>query len=309
MSLTLDALTVLDAIDRRGSFAAAAEELYRVPSAISYTMQKLEQDLDTVIFDRAGHRSVLTPAGRALLEEGRQLLRAANALEYHVKHIATGWEAKLRIAVDTIIPVTSLFPLVGNFYTENMDAENSAKGTQLHLRQEVLGGTWDALASNRADLIIGASGEGPAGGGYTSMPLGNVSMVFAVAPDHPLATAEEPLSSAEILKYRAVAIADSSRLLPPRSSGLLTGQEVLTVSDMDAKLEAQCQGLGVGYLPRNWIESALEEGQLVIKDVEGIPNNPTVNIAWRSDHEGKALKWFVEQLKGAAIQDQLFAGR
>ena len=34
--ITLDALEVLDAIDRKGSFAAAANELFRVPSAISY---------------------------------------------------------------------------------------------------------------------------------------------------------------------------------------------------------------------------------------------------------------------------------
>ena len=46
MKLTLDSLMVLDAIDRRGSFAAAAEELYRVPSAITYSVQKLEQDLN-----------------------------------------------------------------------------------------------------------------------------------------------------------------------------------------------------------------------------------------------------------------------
>ena len=48
--ITLDALEVLDAIDRKGSFAAAANELFRVPSAISYTVQKLEQDLDVVLF-------------------------------------------------------------------------------------------------------------------------------------------------------------------------------------------------------------------------------------------------------------------
>ena len=45
MRLTLDALAVLDAIDRRGSFAAAAEELHRVPSAVTYQVQKLEEDL------------------------------------------------------------------------------------------------------------------------------------------------------------------------------------------------------------------------------------------------------------------------
>ncbi|WP_147642704.1 LysR family transcriptional regulator, partial [Morganella morganii] len=36
-ALTLESLRVMDAIDRRGSFAAAAEELGRVPSALSYT--------------------------------------------------------------------------------------------------------------------------------------------------------------------------------------------------------------------------------------------------------------------------------
>ena len=54
MKLSLDALSVLDTIDRKGSFAAAAEELHRVPSAITYQVQKLEQDLDVLLFDRRG---------------------------------------------------------------------------------------------------------------------------------------------------------------------------------------------------------------------------------------------------------------
>lgn len=230
MKLTLDALHVLDAIDRRGSFAAAAEELFRVPSAISYTMQKLEQDLDAPLFDRAGHRAILTPAGRTLLEEGRQLLTAAHELEGQVKRIATGWETQLRIAVDTIFPSTTLLPLIQAFFeqqsnpAENDITDNSEnshpsthKGTQIQLQQEVLGGSWDALVSNRSDLVIGASGDGPAGSGYSTILLGEFDMLFAVAVDHPLAKVEEPISSDEILKYRAIAVADSSRDLPPRS--------------------------------------------------------------------------------------------
>jgi len=44
-SISLEALEVLEAIERKGSFASAANALYRVPSAISYTVQKLEGDL------------------------------------------------------------------------------------------------------------------------------------------------------------------------------------------------------------------------------------------------------------------------
>ena len=51
-TVTLEALEILDAIDRKGSFAAAANALYRVPSAITYNVQKLEEDLGVVLFKR-----------------------------------------------------------------------------------------------------------------------------------------------------------------------------------------------------------------------------------------------------------------
>jgi DNA-binding transcriptional LysR family regulator len=54
MRLSLEALQVLDAIDRKGSFAAAAHELHRVPSAITYSVRQLEDGLGIEIFDRAG---------------------------------------------------------------------------------------------------------------------------------------------------------------------------------------------------------------------------------------------------------------
>jgi len=301
MSLTLDALTVLDAIDRRGSFAAAADELHRVPSAVSYTVQKLEQDLDVVIFDRRGHRAVLTAAGKELLDEGRQLLQAAQHLEHHVKRVATGWEAELRIAVDTIIHMRNVLPLLEAFYADNGGT------TRLRISREVLGGTWDALVTGRADLIIGGPGEAPAGGGYVTESLGDVEIVFAVAPSHPLADAQEPIPSAVLLKHRAVAVADTSRNLAPRTAGLLTGQEVLTVADMENKLDAQRRGLGVGYLPLTWIQTDLVAGRLVMKQVENNAHRVPLVTAWRSEHKGLALKWFVEQLKQPAMKANILA--
>jgi DNA-binding transcriptional LysR family regulator len=64
MKLTLEALTVIDAIDRCGSYAAAAEELHKVPSALSHVVQKVEADLGVTVFNRTGHRARLTDTGR-----------------------------------------------------------------------------------------------------------------------------------------------------------------------------------------------------------------------------------------------------
>jgi DNA-binding transcriptional LysR family regulator len=298
MKVSLDALQVLDAIERRGSFAAAAEELHRVPSAITYTVQKLEQDLDVPLYDRRGHRAVLTPAGRELLEQGRHLLRAAGELECRVKRLATGWETELRIAFDVLIKVERFLPVLADFYGEQ-------SGTRLRLFGEVLGGTWEALASNRADLAIGVSGETPSGSGYAVRPLGTMEFVFAVAPSHPLAAAPEPLTREQILAHRAVAVGDTSRNLPPRSVGLLSGQDVLTVPSLEAKVEAQVAGLGCGYLPR--FAAMVEAGarRLVIKKVEDHEPGERLNYAWRQGEKGRALRWFVKRLEEPRVRAAL----
>ena len=112
MRITLEALQILDAIDTRGSFAAAAESLHRVPSALTHAIRKLEDDLAVTLYVRDGRRAVLTPAGRTLLDEGRHLLRAAGELECRVKRVATGWENELRIALDAVIDPRDFLPLV-----------------------------------------------------------------------------------------------------------------------------------------------------------------------------------------------------
>jgi DNA-binding transcriptional LysR family regulator len=301
MRLSLDALLVLDAIDRKGSFAAAADEMHRVPSAVTYTVQKLEEDLGVSLFDRRGHRAKLTAAGRELLNEGRHLLRAAGDLEARVKRVATGWEAELRIAYDDVIPGRGMLRIVEEFYRDPCP-------TRVRLAVEVLGGCWDALASDRADLAVGASGEGPAGGGYSVREMGSIEWVFAMASDHALARAPEPLPVEEILKHRAAAVADSSRNLAPRTIGLLGGQEVLTVPNVRAKLEAQTMGLGTGYLPRYLANPEIAAGRLVVRQTVEPRLETPLYLAWRTAHRGKALQWFTARLQRPKALEHLLKG-
>jgi DNA-binding transcriptional LysR family regulator len=300
MALTLEALQVLDAIDRKGSFAAAAEDLHRVPSAITYSVKQLEDALRVELFDRRGHRAVLTEAGRELLSEGRRLLQAAADLECRVQQVAKGWESELRIAVDTLIALDKIFRLAGEFY------ENQS-GTRLRISHEVLGGMWDALASGRADLAVGASGDPPSGRNYAARPLGRVEMVFVAAPFHPLARAPQPLADAVIQRHRAVSVADTSRLLAPRTAGLLSGQDVLTVPSMQDKAAAHVAGLGVGFLPRWIAEREALGGRLLVLPVEA-PRAPIELVtAWHPGREGNALKWFVKRLEDPLVGAELLS--
>lgn len=298
MKLSLEALQVLDAIARNGSFARAATELHRVPSALTYTMQQLESDLALKLFDREGRRAVLTAAGHELLNEGRILLKAAADLECRIQQVAKGWETELRIALDTIVPARAMFALIRKF-----DAEHS--GTRVRLSTEVLGGTWDALIHGRADFIVGAPNEVPSGGGYATLPLARLEWVFAAAPAHPITRAPAPVDEATITRYRAVSVADTSRDLPPRTVGLISGQDVLTVATMADKLAAQINGLGVGFLPSHLAAPALRDGMLTAIDVVTPRATANTCVAWRANRTGRALRWFVQQFEDPAVVTQV----
>jgi DNA-binding transcriptional LysR family regulator len=298
IKLSLEALEVIDMIDRKGSFAAAAESLYRVPSALTYTIRKLEEDLGIELFDRSGHRAMLTRAGAELLKEGRYLLDAAQTLECRVRRVATGVETDITIAISDLFDFHPIFDLLQDFYQQGF-------GTRVKLVREVYGGSWDALQSNRADISIGAPGDSPPGNGFSTHLLGQLEFVFAVAPHHPLAAMPEPLNASDIVQYRAVAAADSSRNLPPRTSGILSGQDILTVPDMQTKLQAQIAGIAIGYLPRPMAQSAANQGRLIIKQVaEPKPVAPTF-IAWsqqRPAEMGKAMQWLLKQFTQVTLE-------
>lgn len=287
MMLTLEGLQLLDAIEVRGSFAAAAEALFRVPSAVTHAVRKLEADLGVALFVREGRRAVMTPAGRALLDEGRHLLAAAGQLECRVRRIATGWESELTIAVDAVIDIRALLPLVAEF-------ARISTGTRLRFTCEVLGGGWDALWTGRADLAVGIPGEPPPGGGWATRPFGSVDFVFAVAPDHPLAAAREPLRDADLAGHRVVVLPDTSRELLARTAGLAASADALTVPDAATKMAAIAAG--VGHLPRRLAEAEAAAGRLVVKRLAGgIPPSER-HLAWRAEREGRALDWFIAQL-------------
>jgi DNA-binding transcriptional LysR family regulator len=304
MNLTLEALRIIDAIDRKGSFAAAAVALDRVPSAMTYSVRKLEEDLDVLLFDRRGHRAKLTAAGLELLQEGRHLLRAADELEQRVKRTASGWEVELRIVVDNIIPFEKLLPLVAEF-----DREGS--GTSLRFSYEVLSGVWEALLTDRADLIIGGAYTGPdiihMNSGFQTRPMGELQWVFVVAPTHPLAHFEGPLPAELIQQYRAVAVGDTSRTLTSMTTGLLTGQSTLTVPSMHAKMHAQLAGLGCGHLPRIMAAPHIASGALIEKQTERERPATIGKIAWRSGNRGKCLQWFLQRLAQPDLQKNLFS--
>ncbi|QWA11836.1 LysR family transcriptional regulator [Sodalis ligni] len=286
-ALTLEALRVMDAIDRRGSFASAADELGRVPSALSYTMQKLEEELDVVLFDRSGHRTKFTNVGRMLLERGRILLEAADKLTTDAEALARGWETHITLVTEALVPTEKLFPLIEKLALK--------ANTQVSLTTEVLAGAWERLEQGRADIVIAPDMHFRASSEINSRKLYSVLNVYVASPDHPIHQEPEPLSEVTRVKYRGIAIADTARERPVLTVQLLDKQQRLTVSSMHDKRQALLAGLGVATMPYSLVAEDIAAGRLRVVSPEYSMESDII-MAWRRDSMGEAKSWFLREI-------------
>ena len=72
---TLDQLQVFLTVADTGSFSAAARQLNRAQSVVSYTIGNLESQLGVTLFERTGTRQPrLTDEGRAMLTDARRIV-------------------------------------------------------------------------------------------------------------------------------------------------------------------------------------------------------------------------------------------
>ncbi len=320
LALTPDALVMMDTIARTGSFAAAARELGKVPSALTYSVRQLEEALDVLLFDRRSRQARLTAAGEELLQEGRRLLSEIDAVANRVRRVATGWESQLTIVIDDVISRRPVFELCEAFYALDPQGRSGgdapgSPGTRLRLRAEVLSGTWEALVSGQADLAIGvaATVDAPPPG-IAVEPLGEMPFVYVVSPHHPLATHDGPLDDDVLVHHRAVAVADSAQRLSPRTVNLLPGQEVMTVDSAADKIELLRRGLGAGFVPQHLAEPLIVRGELVVKATRRPPALTRMGYAWRCTTgprgerrppSGLALQWWLQQLGSATTRKAL----
>lgn len=288
--ITIEVLETLDAIDRRGSFAKAAEELNKATSAISYAVQKLEEQLDIALFQRQGRRSVLTPAGQLILAEGREILQTTTRLANKAKEVATGWEPRINVAVESHIDYTTFFRLLDDFLNEHPSIE-------IDIRESVLNGGWEALEQDQVDLIVGSPGPVPLQKGYRSIPLPPIDLVPVIVGHHSQSgLANNPQALREALpKLRRVITHDTSLVDVAHSKGLSSDGRVLYVQTIDQKITAIQAGIGIGHLPRQRIEQQLDKGELVALDLPRDSDHENF-LAWKISNKGRGLQALTKKL-------------
>ncbi len=295
---TLDQLRVFLAVAEAGSFSAAARQLNRRQSVVSYTIANLEQQLGgLLLFDRSKRRPVLTEAGHTMLAEARKLTLGADGLRARAGGLLAGLEAELTVAVDVMMPMETLVCTLVAFRA-------AFPTVNLRLYIEALG----SVAKLVLDRVCRVGASGPTLSLISELeqrPIGSVRIVHVAAPSHPLAKLSGRISAPEVREHVQLVLSDRSELTRGQDFGVLS-PETWRLADLGAKHALLLAGLGWGGMPEASVRDDVAAGRLVLLEVEALPRFTYQLLAiHRTDSPpGPAARWFLAQLAGRVPGDE-----
>jgi len=292
-ALTLDQVSVFLAVVEEGSFSAAARALNRAQSAVTYVVQKLEEQVGTALFDRTQYRPTLTEAGRALLPQARRIMEAVGGFRAQARAIAGGLEPELALAVSSFFPMTILAEALRAF-RERFPTVNP------RIFVESLEGVTRLVDSEVCPLGVSvAFDKGP--DHLRRAPLAAVDIVMVAAPGHPLARLPGRLTPEMLRDHVQLVLTDRTSPHNRRDYGVFASQ-TWRLADLSAKHSLLLAGLGFGGMPRHLVENEIVAGKLVklhLTEWEGGDRPPSVPmcVTWRDDKPlGPAARWMMERL-------------
>ena len=179
MSISHEALEALVAIVNHGSFRAAAEELHKAQSSVSYAIKNLEKELEIEVFNRKSYRPKLTETGRLIYNKAKHILKMQDELVDFTESLKSGVEAKLALSISVVSPNEVFTEVLKNFKLKFPQ-------TELKLFFSSFEGPLQSLMAEESDMII--SSNPPAQVDLDKLYWRTVEYIPVCIPDYPAAS-------------------------------------------------------------------------------------------------------------------------
>lgn len=154
---TLRQLELFVAASKHGSFAAAADEVFVTPNAVSSAVNELESIFDTQLFIRRRAKGLTTTAaGQDLFTRAHELLAQAKELTLHIGNVENVPRGPVKVGCYSTLAATvvpELWAQVAKHLPEvQLDVE---EGPVEALAQQLMDGHLDMMISYRVGLPMG----------------------------------------------------------------------------------------------------------------------------------------------------------
>jgi DNA-binding transcriptional LysR family regulator len=216
MDFDLRLLRHARALAEEGSFGRAARTLNLSQPALSRSIQDLEQRTGIRLFDRGKGRVEPTDLGRLFLEQARELLDRADALDRSIALYRGTGTGRLVIGSGTFATAMFMAEAVAEFVGAN-------PGVGLRVVNDSWSNLIAALRRRELDLVVAGLPGGHDSTGLLTVPLATRQGYFLARPGHPL-FAHRSLALGDVLAYPIVSTTRfgpslTEYLLAARSAG------------------------------------------------------------------------------------------
>lgn len=265
--MNLDQLKTFREIVRLGSFSEVAKKLSISQPAVSFQVQKLEQELGMRLLDRSQRAITLTAAGKRLLSFAESIETEREGLQHDLEQMREDISGDLLIAASTI-PAEFILPaLLAGFKQRHpavkiqMDVSDS---------QTVI----DRIRDNTYE--IGFCGTAPGGQDLTSFRLAGDEIVLIVFPDHPFARRAEispdELEGEPLIFRESTSGTQLSLESSLSQAGLDSGKFVpnLVLGSTQAVVSAVAAGAGIAFVSDMAVKKVLAPGLVQTVRVRGL---------------------------------------
>ncbi len=241
MPLDQDELAALVSVVNTGSFRAAAEELKRAQSSISYAIKNLEKDLDIEIFSRNTYRPQLTAQGELIYNKAKHVLKMQNELTDYASSIKSGQETNISLEINILYPQDLLAIALEKFKDKfpqtkiNLSVINSA----------IIGNTFNDSYKIIIDIEQAELAK------LEKILIANIEELPVSHPDYP--AAQEGLTDAYF--------SNLTELKMNQTQNTETNTWSLTNYELIKNLISK--KLGWAYLPASFIQNELNNSSLV----------------------------------------------
>lgn len=249
--MTFDQVLVFHRIVETGSFKAAAAELHKTQPAISFSIKKLEEEMEAPLFDRTSYRPTLTAHGKMFYEKSLRVLQGMNELDGLTTSFQKKEEPEISLSVDGISPLPKLLTTFRDFGERypntklNLSFDSLSETERKVLARESLFGITHFLSDNSQLEIV---------------PITKVRMIPVM--NRELYQSRKIKTQEDLSEISQIVISDKNK--NGASFGLLDEGKKWRLNDANFKREIILAGLGWGHLPEHAIEQELKEKKLTI---------------------------------------------
>ena len=248
------------------SFSQAASSLHMAQPAVSIAVRKLEEELQTTLFDRSGRQVKLTAEGSALKQRAHAILQQVEDLKHASVALNTHLEGELSLACPSMLATYFLPNLLGEFLTKHPGLKASVTQAGTAVVEQM-------LLEDKIEIGVTSGEDGEHAPDLELIPLVREEIVLCVKQDHPWA--QQELALIEQLHETPMVVYESGYFIRKKLDQICAEQSVAPEFRMQTNclpllLEMVKQGLGctVGL-------SIMARRE---PDIVGIPLSPPASI-------------------------------